>query len=72
MIALFTKDKKVRSFLQKSRSADLEVLKKLADEGRIISVIDSIFPLDKASEAHRRAESYRTEGKIIIQVKQPD
>ncbi|MCK5464415.1 MAG: NAD(P)-dependent alcohol dehydrogenase, partial [Bacteroidales bacterium] len=65
IIALFTRGKKVRSLLQKSQSSDLEVLKKLVEEEKLISVIDSIHPLDKVSEAHRRAESYSTEGKII-------
>ena len=69
IIALFTKGKKVRSLLQKSQGSDLEVLKKLAEEEKLISVIDSIHPLDKVSEAHKRAESYSTEGKIIIKVK---
>ena len=69
IIALFTKGKKVRSLLQKSQGSDLEVLKKLVEEEKLISVIDSIHPLDKVSEAHRRAESYNTDGKIIIKVK---
>jgi 2-desacetyl-2-hydroxyethyl bacteriochlorophyllide A dehydrogenase len=69
IIALFTAGKKVRSFVQKSRGSDLEVLKKMAEEERLISAVDSIYPLDKVTEAHRRAESYSTEGKIIIQVK---
>ena len=69
IIALFTKGKKVRSLLQKSQGSDLEVLKKLVEEEKLISVIDSIHPLDKVSEAHRRAESYSTDGKIIIKVK---
>jgi NADPH:quinone reductase-like Zn-dependent oxidoreductase len=72
IVALFTRGKKVRSLLQKSLGSDLEVLKKLAEEEKLITVIDSIHSLDKLSEAHRRAESYSTEGKIIIRVKQPD
>jgi NADPH:quinone reductase-like Zn-dependent oxidoreductase len=69
MMALFTKGKKVRTLLQKSLGSDLEVLKNLVEAEKLISVIDSIHPLDKVSEAHRRAESYSTEGKIIIKVK---
>jgi NADPH:quinone reductase-like Zn-dependent oxidoreductase len=69
IIALFSRGKRVRSLLQKSQSSDLEVLKKLVEEEKLITVIDSIHPLDKVSEAHRRAESYSTEGKIIIKVK---
>ncbi len=69
LIALFSKGKKVRSLLQKSRGSDLEFLKKLAEKGRLISLIDSIHPLEKVSEAHMRAESYSTEGKIIIKIR---
>lgn len=69
IIALFSKGKKVRSLLQKSQGLDLEILKKLVEEEKLISVIDSIHPLDKVSEAHKRAEAYSTEGKIIIKVK---
>lgn len=68
-IALFTKGKKVRSLLQRSHGSDLELLKTLAEKEKLISVIDSVHPLCEVSEAHRRAESYSTEGKIIITVK---
>ncbi|KPL26383.1 MAG: hypothetical protein AMS23_02030 [Bacteroides sp. SM1_62] len=69
LIAILTKGKKVRSLLQKSRGSDLEILRKMAEKGNLISVIDSIHSLDKISEAHRRAEFHSTEGKIIIKVK---
>jgi 2-desacetyl-2-hydroxyethyl bacteriochlorophyllide A dehydrogenase len=69
IISIFSKGKKVRTFLQKSSGSDLDFLKKLAEEGKLISVIDSVFPLEKISAAHERAESYSTEGKIIIQVR---
>jgi NADPH:quinone reductase-like Zn-dependent oxidoreductase len=68
-VALFTRGKKARSLLQKSLGSDLECLKEMAEAGKLISVIDSIHPLDQISAAHRRAESYGTEGKIIIKVK---
>ena len=72
ILSLFTKGKRVRSFIQKSSGSDLEILRSLVEEGKIICVIDSVFPLDKVSEAHRRAETYSTEGKIIIAVRQLD
>ena len=55
--------------LQKSSSKDLEILKDLFEEEKLSSVIDSVYPLDNVSVAHRRAEEYSTEGKIIIKVK---
>ena len=69
IISLFTKGKQVRSFIQKSSGSDLEFLKNLVEEEKLVCVIDSVYPLDKVSEAHRRAESYSTEGKIIIKVR---
>jgi NADPH:quinone reductase-like Zn-dependent oxidoreductase len=72
IIALFSRGKKIRTFVQKSRSADLETLKNLVEEGRLIPVIDSVYPLEELSAAHTRAESYNTEGKIIIAVRSSD
>ncbi len=68
-ISWFTKGKKVRSLLQKSSGKDLEILKDLVEEEKLSSVIDSVYPLDNVSGAHRRAEEYSTEGKIIIKIK---
>lgn len=39
----------------------------LFEDGRLKPVIDSIFPLEQASAAHRRLESNRTIGKIVLQ-----
>jgi NADPH2:quinone reductase len=37
--------------------------------GRLKPVIDSLFPLDKAADAHRRMESGEHVGKIVLQVR---
>jgi NADPH:quinone reductase-like Zn-dependent oxidoreductase len=37
--------------------------------GRLKPVIDSVFPLDKAAEAHARMEAGEHVGKIVLQVK---
>ncbi len=42
--------------LQKSSSKDLEILKDLVEEEKLSSVIDSVYPLDNVSEAHREYE----------------
>lgn len=69
LISLFTRGKRVRTLLQRSRSKDLEILANLVEEGKLQVIIDSVHPLDKVSEAHRRAEEYSTEGKIIVQIR---
>ncbi|MFI5270344.1 MAG: zinc-binding dehydrogenase [Chloroflexota bacterium] len=37
-------------------------------DGRLISVIDSVYPLEQAPEAHRRMESNANIGKIVLRV----
>ncbi len=39
------------------------------EEGRLRPVIDSIFPLQEAAEAHRRMESGEHVGKIVLEVR---
>ena len=50
-----------------NRSEFWRVLK-LVGEGRLHPTIDSVFPLDRIRDAHRRAESRESFGKIIVMV----
>jgi NADPH:quinone reductase-like Zn-dependent oxidoreductase len=69
LLALFSKGKKVRTLLQKSSGSDLALLSNLVDEGKLHVNVDSVYPLENVSGAHRRAEEYGTEGKIIIRIR---
>lgn len=40
--------------------------KRLEGEGRLVPVVDSVFPLSRAADAHRRMESAANVGKIIL------
>jgi NADPH:quinone reductase-like Zn-dependent oxidoreductase len=40
----------------------------LLREGRIKPVMDSSFPLEKASDAHRRMETSQHIGKIVLEL----
>jgi NADPH:quinone reductase-like Zn-dependent oxidoreductase len=40
-----------------------------AEGGRLKPVIDSVFPLDQAADAHRRMESGEHVGKIVLKVR---
>jgi len=66
-LALFA-GKKVKTFLMKSKSEDLEIISEMITNGDLKIYIDSVFPLDNIVDAHRRAEQYQTEGKIIIKM----
>jgi NADPH:quinone reductase-like Zn-dependent oxidoreductase len=47
---------------------DLEVMMPLLGEGKLRTVIDRVFPLQEAAEAHRYLESGKQFGKVILRV----
>lgn len=53
----------------KSSGADLEVLANWVREGRLRSVIDSTYSMDEIAQAHRRIETKRSCGKLVIKIK---
>lgn len=61
--------KKETYILMKPSGDDLKQLADLADEGKLISIIDSVFPLIDLKRAHKLSESGRARGKIIISIK---
>ncbi len=65
-ISLFTPSKRVKTFLMKSNGDDLDALSKMITDGKLKIYIDSVFPLERITDAHRRAEEYSTQGKIVI------
>jgi NADPH:quinone reductase-like Zn-dependent oxidoreductase len=69
LVSLFTKGLRVRTLLARSRGRDLEFIIDLVLAGKVKPFIDSVFPLEKVADAHRRAEQYSTEGKILIKVR---
>ncbi|MCA9545376.1 MAG: NADP-dependent oxidoreductase [Myxococcales bacterium] len=58
-----------RLVVVKSRGADLRHLAALVAAGQLRAVVDAVLPLDKAAEAHRRLETKRTRGKLVLQVR---
>jgi NADPH:quinone reductase-like Zn-dependent oxidoreductase len=65
---LLGSDKRVRFVLARPRASDLEYLGRLADEGKLKPVIDRVFPLEQAKEAHDYSETERARGKIVLSV----
>lgn len=52
-----------------SRHAEiLQEMTKLAEAGQVHAVVDSVFPLEQAADAHRKLESKTATGKIVVQI----
>jgi NADPH:quinone reductase-like Zn-dependent oxidoreductase len=58
--------KRIKTVMFRSNGEDLAFLSKLTEEGRLHSVIDSVFPLSQLDLAHRRSQSGHARGKIVI------
>lgn len=53
--------------MTKARSSDLSHLAALVQDGRLVVPLDSVFPLERAAAAYRRAEG-DSAGKVVLRV----
>ena len=58
----------VKMVVRPTSGAMLQRLADVVQSGAVTPVIDAVLPLEEIAEAHRRVESGRTRGKIVIQV----
>lgn len=66
--AWWTKRVAVKPILRPSDGAMLQRLAEVVQSGAVTPVIDSVLPLADIAEAHRRVESGRARGKVVIAV----
>lgn len=57
-----------KSYMAQSIPAQLKQIADLIDEGKVKVVIEKVFPLAQAAEAHKLGEEGHTHGKIVLQV----
>lgn len=67
--AWWTKRVAVKPILRPSDGAMLQRLADVVQSGAVTPVIDSVLPLADIAEAHRRVESGRARGKVVIAVR---
>lgn len=63
--------KKVMCVVTSERQADLVTVRELVEAGTLRPVVDRVFPLAQAAQAHRYAESAARLGTVVISVEQP-
>lgn len=61
--------KKDTFILMKPSGSDLALLGRWAEEEKLRPIIDSVFPLCDLALAHKKSESGRAKGKIIVSIK---
>jgi alcohol dehydrogenase len=54
--------------LVKPRGDDLATLALLADQGELRPVIEHVYPLEDARQAHEQSQTGRTRGKIVLRI----
>jgi NADPH:quinone reductase-like Zn-dependent oxidoreductase len=67
-VATVPAQRKARVVLVKPSGEDLSLLKQLFEAGRLRVVLDSVYPLEEAAEAHAHGEAGHARGKIVLRV----
>ncbi len=66
---IFRKARRAEVIMVRSVGGDLKALAGLIEDGKIKTVVDSVYPLRDAARAHQRSRTFRTRGKIILKVR---
>ena len=54
------------------KEEELLALKEMIEQGKIIAVVDKIYPIEQVAEAHRRVEAEQRLGAVVISLGYPN
>lgn len=68
LTSTFTEKTAIFAFAGEKKE-ELHALKKMIEEGKIRSIVDKIYPVEQAAEAHRRVETEQRLGIVVISLR---
>lgn len=63
----FTK-KTARFAFARETKAELSALKEMIESGKVRSIVDRVYPMEQAAEAHQRVETEQRRGAVVIAI----
>lgn len=64
-------DKTVRVAFAPETQEALDALREMIEDGRIVSIVDRVLPMERAAEAHRLVETEQRAGAIVLTLGRP-
>lgn len=61
-------DKTARFAFARESKEELMALKEMIENGKVRSIVDEIYPMEQAAEAHRRVETEQRIGAVVIKI----
>ena len=59
---------KIRAIDCKASAKDLAILKDVVENGKMVPVIEKVYPLEQVRAAHTRSETGRVAGKLVLKI----
>jgi NADPH:quinone reductase-like Zn-dependent oxidoreductase len=61
-------DKTARVAFAQESKAELLALKEMIERGKLISIVDKVYPMEQAADAHRRVETEQRLGAVVMAI----
>lgn len=65
-------DKSASFAFARETKEELTTLKEMIEKGEIVSIVDKVYPMEQAVDAHRRVESEQRRGAVVIAIDHPE